>query len=155
MKNIDLLKMHLVPPISLDDHNLDRILEIWAEDCRCFVEHDIIGSTREISDNPWIPYALLAGSSVEEVNAARRKRNEEDAVRRERNEDVRTNVALGVFFGLPVGYIIFYEMQPVNPETLEVGTPRVIGARDQRTMKELTEGELRKLKYTGKYARIV
>jgi hypothetical protein len=54
-----------------------------------------MGSTCRPADNPFIPYAILDGFSVEESNKARDERN--------KRREIPGWVVLGVYFGLPRG----------------------------------------------------
>jgi len=115
----------------------------YRNDYRCMIEHEILGSTCLTVDNPKIPYAILAGVPVDEVNLMRTEKN--------KGQGDSGPIALGVFFGLPVGNIVFYEHQPVDPKTLEVGLPKIIGGRSQLTQKDLPEEMLVDLHYVGQY----
>ena len=113
-------------------------LSTEARDVRCLAEHDLFGSTSSLVKNPWIPYAILAGDSVEKVNRLR---------------SGRSSVAMGSEYGLPNQHVLFYNLAPVNTTTLEVGDPVITRILDKITGREYSPLDFPNLKYTGKYAR--
>lgn len=143
MGRIRELKKHLTQTFDINKYSLDDYLKCWINDVLCAAEHEMMGSTHIQVDNPWIPYALLSGDSVNLVNQKRAQLN----------IDKRQGVAIGFYFDLYPTYIVFYEHQPVNPKTLEIGMPKIIEVKDAGCEIVIPKSEWQNAKYTGEYQR--
>ena len=115
----------------------------------CWGEHSMMGSTCWQSESPWIPYAiLLEGFSIDVVNRERLERN----IPREIDGNiVRGLPAIGVYFGFPEGYTVFYNFSPLNLRTGEVERLEVFDVRDPKGQ-SISRTEFVNLTYLGRHA---
>jgi hypothetical protein len=127
-----------------------KALKVAALDSRCLAEHYMIGSTVELVDSPWTPYALLAGKSLKWVNEDRMRRNLSVE-----NGGTGGFAALGVFFGLPVGWVVFGNYCLVNLETRTVQNLDICRVWHQGTGEEMPESKVKNLRYLGKYSELL
>ena len=127
-------------------------LGIRASDIYCFAEHTMMGSTAEVVDDPWMTYAAIAGKSLDWVNRERALRN-----LKEFREGYACGgfISFGIYFNLPVSYLVFCENTLLNPKTGLVDSVKPWAARDRRTMQFLPEAELEKLFYVGPFANLL
>tara|TARA_Y100000310_G_scaffold345498_1_gene465657 strand:- start:3119 stop:3508 length:390 start_codon:yes stop_codon:yes gene_type:complete len=110
-------------------------LKVWEDDYCCMVETTILGGTCPIVDQPWTPYAVLVGVSVDEVNRRRAQRNRE-----------HLPLAMGGYLGVDPSWRLLYEYQPIDPETLEVGMPKIVSVFRQIDGAEIPEAEWKPLR---------
>jgi hypothetical protein len=137
-----------MPGINLqnvrDNHDLERyLLGVKAIDVLCVAEHAMIGSTTEEVDNPWIPYAILAGRSLEEVN---RKREEKNLV--------GEFPVYPPYFGLAMREFRAWISHPsIDGQTLEVPTPSLVKVVSFPDWEEVDRSIWQDKVYVGPHAR--
>jgi hypothetical protein len=129
-----------ITKIDMGDPFSYEYFEAKCNDILCMAEHFMMGSTTLEVDNPypWIPYALLAGKSIEEVNKKRL--------------EISEMAYLPIFFGLPVGYRVFCLMPLANSKSLEIPTPEIYRVLSQEDL-GVDERIWKDKKYTGRYSK--
>jgi len=129
---------YLIENVDRGDPFSYGYFEYKCNDVLCMAEHFMAGSTTLEISNPWIPYALLAGKSVEEVNKKRL--------------EIYEMAYLPVFFGLPVGYRVFCLMPLADSESLEIPTPEIYRVLSQEDL-AVDEKMWKDKKYIGRYSK--
>ena len=113
------------------------------KDVKCYAEHFLCGGTSLVVSEPWIPYALLAGTmTVEQVNL----RRQECSV-----SSKGCDLAIcAMNYGLtPWNMMFFAKMTPVNAKNKKVSPPQIIRARYADTEEFAPQSLVEKLKYNG------
>jgi hypothetical protein len=137
-EHIEKLRKHLIYPSW---NVCDRILLDKSRDILCQAEHEMVGSTTLSVDRPWIPYAILAGKSIEEVNAQRKQRGE--------------RFVFYKYFDIKEECRLIVSLDKVDSVTREVAEPKILRALSPENDDIMSENIWKNKYYIGPFHEVV
>jgi len=110
------LRSHLLSE-QRDDELAVKKIDFMAE-----IEHILFGSTSAKTDNPWIPYSILAGEPIESVNQSRQEHSKEIPY--------GGFIIASTYVNMSIKYRVFYKIQSADEDTGEIPLIEVFEVRD-------------------------